>query len=386
MSHPNYNSHHGRPLRPSPTGGDSHSGSLYSEQGRTTLPPLTIAFPTSDPPVSNNNYPNPFPTQQRSTPVSYEQTYYTPPQQQAQPGYPAYPSYQQLSDTRYPGGQTYGSYNRSSPSSSSADPRRLPPLNVPREDRFQGYYASHIDLQIPPSSDMRSPHAVYSPASSYPQYQSLTPNAYPSSHTSSRATVPAVAPANPHYHQSMSMDHSSVARNVPTSRSAQLPYTRAPPVMSPVDYDTQTESTEPSIKKKRKRADARQLEVLNATYARTAFPSTEERAQLAKDLDMSARSVQIWFQNKRQSARQGGRNAANHPTNPAPPPVPTPTPPVSGYRNSPVLVSPLVEPSGPTYSSRSPPPAMMRSGATPSPPNGRGRADDPRRHWPSRGY
>ena len=83
-------------------------------------------------------------------------------------------------------------------------------------------------------------------------------------------------------------------RTAPSSRStAQLPYARAAPVMSPVDYE-QPESTEPTIKKKRKRADARQLEVLNATYARTAFPSTEERAALAKELDMSARSVQIW--------------------------------------------------------------------------------------------
>ena len=92
----------------------------------------------------------------------------------------------------------------------------------------------------------------------------------------------------------------------------------------------QAETPEPTIKKKRKRTDARQPEALNRMYARTAFPSTEERLQLAKDLDMSARSVQIWlahtfvyithvvpelhslrFQNKRQSSRQGGRNPAN---------------------------------------------------------------------------
>jgi len=48
------------------------------------------------------------------------------------------------------------------------------------------------------------------------------------------------------------------------------------------------------IKKKRKRADAAQLKVLNETYNRTAFPSTEERLALAKALDMSPRSIQIW--------------------------------------------------------------------------------------------
>jgi hypothetical protein len=36
--------------------------------------------------------------------------------------------------------------------------------------------------------------------------------------------------------------------------------------------------------KKRKRVDARHLEVLNRTYARTAFPSIEESLQLSKDL------------------------------------------------------------------------------------------------------
>ena len=92
------------------------------------------------------------------------------------------------------------------------------------------------------------------------------------------------------------MGHPSLERNIPSSRgTTQLPYARAPPAPSPVPYEMQAETPEPTIKKKRKRADARQLEALNRMYARTAFPSTEERLQLAKDLDMSARSVQIWL-------------------------------------------------------------------------------------------
>jgi homeobox protein YOX1/YHP1 len=94
----------------------------------------------------------------------------------------------------------------------------------------------------------------------------------------------------------MPISHSSVDRTSHISRSgAPLPYARnAPEMPSPVDYGPPSDPSEPTIKKKRKRADARQLEVLNATYNRTAFPSTEERAALAKQLDMSARSVQIW--------------------------------------------------------------------------------------------
>ena len=92
------------------------------------------------------------------------------------------------------------------------------------------------------------------------------------------------------------MSHTSLDRNPPISRgAAQLPYARSATAQSPVSYDIPPEATEPTIKKKRKRADARQLEALNRMYARTAFPSTEERLQLAKELDMSARSVQIWL-------------------------------------------------------------------------------------------
>ena len=89
------------------------------------------------------------------------------------------------------------------------------------------------------------------------------------------------------------MSLTALERTVPSPRTHLPPYARPP--MPLAHYDLQPESTEPTIKKKRKRADARQLEVLNATYARTAFPSTEERAELAKKLDMSARSVQIWL-------------------------------------------------------------------------------------------
>ncbi|KAJ3537294.1 hypothetical protein NMY22_g5646 [Coprinellus aureogranulatus] len=72
-----------------------------------------------------------------------------------------------------------------------------------------------------------------------------------------------------------------------SGQSAMANYASPPPV-SP------TSPEEPTVKKKRKRADAHQLKVLNETYSRTAFPSTEERHALAKALDMSARSVQIW--------------------------------------------------------------------------------------------
>ena len=75
----------------------------------------------------------------------------------------------------------------------------------------------------------------------------------------------------------------------------QLPHTRVTTASSPVPHDVPRETSGSTIKKKRKRTDARQLKALNEVYVRTAFPSTEERQQLARDLDMSAQRVQIWL-------------------------------------------------------------------------------------------
>jgi hypothetical protein len=63
------------------------------------------------------------------------------------------------------------------------------------------------------------------------------------------------------------------------------------------------------LKAKRKRANAYQLDVLNRVFEQTFFPSTELRAELGKQLGMSPRTVQIWFQNKRQSIRTRQRVA-----------------------------------------------------------------------------
>ncbi|KAG2187001.1 hypothetical protein INT44_003229 [Umbelopsis vinacea] len=64
----------------------------------------------------------------------------------------------------------------------------------------------------------------------------------------------------------------------------------------------------PTIKAKRKRASAIQLDALNRVFTKTFFPSTETRNELARQLGMSPRTVQIWFQNKRQSIRTRERS------------------------------------------------------------------------------
>ncbi|KAG1446673.1 hypothetical protein G6F46_009442 [Rhizopus delemar] len=71
----------------------------------------------------------------------------------------------------------------------------------------------------------------------------------------------------------------------------------------PQPHTTDSEEEERRVKAKRKRANSEQLEVLNRVFDRTFFPSTQVRAELGRQLGMSPRTVQIWFQNRRQAMR-----------------------------------------------------------------------------------
>ncbi|KAI0243591.1 Short stature homeobox protein 2, partial [Massospora cicadina] len=54
---------------------------------------------------------------------------------------------------------------------------------------------------------------------------------------------------------------------------------------------------------RRRRVSVRQKEILSRVFCQSFFPTTEMRNQLAMDLNMTPRAVQIWFQNKRQAWR-----------------------------------------------------------------------------------
>ncbi|KXN66074.1 homeobox-domain-containing protein [Conidiobolus coronatus NRRL 28638] len=54
---------------------------------------------------------------------------------------------------------------------------------------------------------------------------------------------------------------------------------------------------------RRKRVTTKQLQVLNEQFKKNPFPSIEQRSKLSDILDISAKSIQIWFQNKRQTIR-----------------------------------------------------------------------------------
>lgn len=84
-------------------------------------------------------------------------------------------------------------------------------------------------------------------------------------------------------------------RTAPRTKESH-PYARYSGTPQSMGYAAEAVATPvEEVKKKRKRADAAQLKVLNETYRRTAFPSTEERQSLATELGMPPRSVQIWY-------------------------------------------------------------------------------------------
>ncbi|BGP26531.1 hypothetical protein JCM10295v2_005484 [Rhodotorula toruloides] len=67
---------------------------------------------------------------------------------------------------------------------------------------------------------------------------------------------------------------------------------------------------EPAKKRSRTLTTPAQTAVLNALLAKTRFPSTEVREEVGRQIGMSARRVQVWFQNRRQSQkRQRDREA-----------------------------------------------------------------------------
>ncbi|KAF8737401.1 hypothetical protein AX14_012901 [Amanita brunnescens Koide BX004] len=266
-----------------------------------------------------NTYTNPY-TQPRSSPGRYDlnpQAFYGPwPSGNASPQLSAaYHNYEtslsNYTTTAYPS-------RTSSPVGVSPDSpeesRRLPPPTGTTAERWSG--GAYVQTTSAYQTGVRSSPAYPPVYQNYNVGSPSSPYSYPISQEHTSQPQPHLAALPP-------SSHTSVYGEIDPQRSEQRPsspYSRSaanaqqpgnvsiPPQSGP---PAATTPEEPTIKKKRKRADANQLKVLNETYARTAFPSTEERLALAKALDMSPRSVQIWFQNKRQSMRQTNRQSSS---------------------------------------------------------------------------
>ncbi|KAK7005675.1 homeobox domain-containing protein [Favolaschia claudopus] len=285
-----YNTHRARTPAPDQSGVFFQTG----QGGRTLLPPISSAFPIS-------HFPGPPPhySQPRSSPNRYDYNQSYNNQWQPNNAPMAAPQFGYYDDPRYSQPTYPAVYNQRpatvAPGHHHSDPRKLPPLNTTPTPRQDERWASPYQNQPYNGAPTANSH-IRSPTASYPP--SYTASSYPPSNAYGYdpRCVPSLSP------QLMANDPRAYGRggSPPHGHHGSPP---TPPPISPVSPD------EPTVKKKRKRADAGQLRILNETYARTAFPSTEERLALAKALDMSPRSVQIWFQNKRQSMRQTNRQS-----------------------------------------------------------------------------
>ncbi|CAE6390522.1 unnamed protein product [Rhizoctonia solani] len=113
-------------------------------------------------------------------------------------------------------------------------------------------------------------------------------------HPTLHSTETAARPIEPHQYV------------VPSSRIPRADLAPHTPSTSHYNMSRVSQSSEDlsETKPKRRRANAAQLQLLNDTYARTMFPTTEERADIARRINMTPRQVQIWFQNRRQASRQ----------------------------------------------------------------------------------
>lgn len=69
--------------------------------------------------------------------------------------------------------------------------------------------------------------------------------------------------------------------------------------------------TQQQKNKKRQRATPQQLSVLRSEFIINSTPNAKTREEIGKKIDMTERSVQIWFQNKRAKAKQFTRRHSN---------------------------------------------------------------------------
>ncbi|KAF9903132.1 hypothetical protein BX616_001720 [Lobosporangium transversale] len=151
----------------------------------------------------------------------------------------------------------------------------------------------------------------------YPQ-RALSPENRPSSRSSISAPGPSTptAESDPYvYGHSVQMQRPRAAINTTTAAANHSVHPFDIPAPELASTPTSKSGTkrqhgqddpfipEDGVKAKRKRANAEQLQVLNAAFEKSYFPSTEERLRLSKQTKMCPRTVQIWFQNKRQSVK-----------------------------------------------------------------------------------
>ncbi|KAF9945414.1 hypothetical protein BGZ72_001346 [Mortierella alpina] len=211
----------------------------------------------------------------------------------------------------------------------------VPPSSYAPSRPYSRPQSPSLDIK-PPSWYQNYAHSVAPKPQAHPSYQHSDPY-YHSSHTQRHqpgeySPVNYPLPTNPTEHGSSSKRPSKPAQSVhpfDTTESKSVKSKKPKRIKNPGHEEDLIVMDDEfyAVKAKRKRANASQLSVLNAAFERSYFPSTEERLRLSKQCRMCPRTVQIWFQNKRQSVKArseameaaaggdaGGRRDSDEPT------------------------------------------------------------------------
>ncbi|KAI0040508.1 hypothetical protein FA95DRAFT_1576919 [Auriscalpium vulgare] len=279
---------------------------------------------------------------------STSQTPYEPSNYNAQYGntYSAAPVQQHPQQVYYPGYQQVHEKRYGTPPVTNTQP----PLSVPLQHwQTSTPYSpqSQVNAQMMSASNIHSPHGMY-PHATYPQedqampvgYSGITP-ALQHGVISTNVPVTNVPVMNSQYPQHSAMVGLVSETSIPLLGSGQPPYARAAPITSTVDYvDPSWKIIDPTKKRKYTRLTAHQLKTLEDVFQDEKYPSWKDREDLAKELEMSAQSVESWFNRKRyrvfmeagsrQAGAPNGNTSSISQTVPTVP-VPAPFPPASGY-------------------------------------------------------
>ncbi|KAI9230824.1 MAG: hypothetical protein DHS80DRAFT_21063 [Piptocephalis tieghemiana] len=233
-----------------------------------------------------------------------------------------------------------------SPSLSSPDLVRQAPLDPmaptlpPLKSIFPDWPNLSILSSIPSPPPPPPPPPAPCPPHSYPDH-SVSHSDPVLSHPTQHAPPPSKNPPSPLPYQIPTppyqarsqlsplriRSHPSSPRPVswmgPSSSSSPSPSSSSSPSI-PIPPSSPHSSSRP----RRRRANPQQLAILNQVFTHTFFPTSELRDQLALELGMSSRTVQIWFQNKRQQWRSRKKSSSasfsehHTPSPPPPPPLP----------------------------------------------------------------
>lgn len=192
-----------------------------------------------------------------------------------------------------------------------------PPSSIqqPALPQGQQYYYPYHQATLPPHFPPTPPMG-FSPNSMISSVQPIPSNPYQATPTPTASAAAAAGYFDP---SKFGVQPMAAPQTAPGSASMIPIMTNGVSPMNPLFNGAMHHPSQPphhlgmsimagrSVKPKRKRATPEQTNRLNEVFAETFFPTSNQRMDLAMELGMSARTVQIWFQNKRQGWRSEHR-------------------------------------------------------------------------------